>query len=77
MLANRLLTLSIGWIVAGDLDRTTVLEKMEVMGRLFMTKTHGFVAADIHPDKCSAGLGEGVWPSVLGPEKQKMRESNR
>jgi hypothetical protein len=33
-----------------------------VMGRLFMTKTHGFVTAHIHTENCSAGLREGVWP---------------
>ena len=62
MLADRLLASRIGGLVRFYLDCTAVSQEMEVVGCLFVAKTHTLIATGIYARK----MVFRVWRSLLG-----------
>ena len=61
MLTDSLLASRIGGLVALYLDSATVSQEMEMMGRLFVTKTHTLIATGVYAPK----MVFRVWRSLL------------
>jgi hypothetical protein len=62
MLTDSLLGGYIGGLVALYLDSATVSQKMEMMSRFLVTKTHALIATGVHARK----MVSRVWRSLLG-----------
>ena len=58
MLTNGLLASRVGGFVALYFDIAAVSQEMEVVGSLFVAKTHTLTATGIYPAEWSSGSGE-------------------
>jgi hypothetical protein len=72
MLVNSLLSSCIGGLVALYLDSATVSQKMEVVGCLFVAKTHTLIATGVDARK----MFSRVWRSLLGNCAQTRRQKH-